>query len=135
MPATHRTHAPDLGLTALRELHHDTYLRYAALLLPAAGSADRALREAFADLADSWRDALATASPIACAWQTVRQHVRHLAGPGPLGPVVHLTTDQQDLFLLYVVLDLSEQAIAALTGTEEAAVRTQIRSLDTQRAW
>ncbi|MFD8597523.1 sigma factor-like helix-turn-helix DNA-binding protein [Kitasatospora sp. NPDC059646] len=69
---------------------------------------------------------------MACAWQTVRRHVRTLAGPTPLGPVVHLTTDQQDLFLLYVVLDLSEQAIAAVTGTEEAAIRTRIRSLDTR---
>ncbi|MFD9061408.1 sigma factor-like helix-turn-helix DNA-binding protein [Kitasatospora purpeofusca] len=117
-----------LELHALHELHRERYLQYAALLLSPA-EAPLAVNQAFADLADLWQDVLATESPAAHAWQAVRSRVRALAGPHPLPPVAHLTAQQQDVFLLRVVLDLPEDAVAQVTGTAAAAVRVQVRSL------
>ncbi|MFJ4674025.1 hypothetical protein [Kitasatospora purpeofusca] len=119
---------PPIALTALHDLHHDHYLRYAALLLPVA-DAPLAVGQAFDDLARHWPDVLATESPAAWAWQTVRHRVAALAGPRPFGPVAHLTAPQQDLVLLHLVLDLPEALIAELTGTAPTSVRAQIRSL------
>ncbi|MEU3569415.1 sigma factor-like helix-turn-helix DNA-binding protein [Kitasatospora sp. NPDC036755] len=115
-------------LRALHDLHLRRYLDYAELLLPPA-DASLAVRAAFEDLGTRWLDALATASPAACAWQAVRHRVCALAGPRPLGPVAHLTAAQQDVLLLHLVLDLSAPEIAALTGTEPGAVHVQLRSL------
>ncbi|RKT20170.1 hypothetical protein BX285_4651 [Streptomyces sp. 1114.5] len=128
----HRPAAPgaDLGLWALHDLHLRHYLDYAALLLPPA-DAPLAVRDAFEELGGHWLDALATASPAACAWQAVRRRVRTLAGPQPFGPVAHLTAPQQDVLLLHLVLDLSAAQVAALTGTEPATVHVQLRSLAT----
>ncbi|MFJ6385103.1 sigma factor-like helix-turn-helix DNA-binding protein [Kitasatospora sp. NPDC092039] len=120
--------APALGLWALHDLHLRHYLDYAALLLPPA-DAPLAVRAAFEELGGHWLDALSTASPAACAWQAVRRRVCTLAGPGPLDPVAHLTATQQDVLLLHLVLDLSATEVAALTGTEPAAVHVQLRSL------
>ncbi|MFJ6621343.1 sigma factor-like helix-turn-helix DNA-binding protein [Kitasatospora sp. NPDC091335] len=119
---------PALGLRALRDLHQRHYLDYAELLLPPA-DARLAVHDAFEELGGHWLDALSTASPTACAWQAVRRRVRTLAGPRPFGPVAHLTATQQDVLLLHLVLDLPAAEIAALTGTEPAAVHVQLRSL------
>ncbi|MGW7449385.1 sigma factor-like helix-turn-helix DNA-binding protein, partial [Kitasatospora sp. NPDC054795] len=131
MPTPRRRSAapgPALGLWALHDLHLRHYLDYAELLLPPA-AAPLAVRSAFEELGGHWLDALSTASPAACAWQAVRRRVCTLAGPRPLGPVAHLTAAQQDVLLLHLVLDLSAAEIAALTGTEPAAVHVQLRSL------
>ncbi|MEV7780851.1 sigma factor-like helix-turn-helix DNA-binding protein [Kitasatospora sp. NPDC088351] len=133
MPASPRTRTtahpgPHLGLWALHDLHLHNYLRYAALLLTPA-DAGRAVHDAFDELAGRWPDVLAAASPAACAWQAVRRHVRTLAGPRPLHPVAHLTDPQQDVLLLHLVLGLPQSEVAAVTGTEPAAVHVQIRSL------
>ncbi|MFE4974322.1 sigma factor-like helix-turn-helix DNA-binding protein [Kitasatospora sp. NPDC056651] len=124
--------APALGLWALHDLHRRHYLDYAALLLPPA-DAPRAVRDAFEELGGHWLDALATASPTACAWQAVSHRVRALAGPRPFHSVAHLTAAQQDVLLLHLVLDLSAAEVAALTGTEPAAVHVQLRSLAAAR--
>ncbi|MFJ9692525.1 sigma factor-like helix-turn-helix DNA-binding protein [Kitasatospora sp. NPDC101183] len=126
MPTPPRALAPRLGLWALYDLNLPHYLDYAALLLP-PGDAPPAVRAAFDDLAAHWLDALATASPAACAWQAVRHRVRTQAGP--LHPVAHLSARQQDVLLLHLVLDRSCAQIAALTGTEPAAVHAHLRSL------
>ncbi|MEV7774577.1 sigma factor-like helix-turn-helix DNA-binding protein [Kitasatospora sp. NPDC086791] len=123
---------PALGLWALHDLHQRHYLDYAALLLP-PDDAPRAVHDAFEELGGHWLDALSTASPAACAWQAVRRRVRTLAGPRPFGPVAHLTATQQDVLLLHLVLDLSAEEVAALTGTEPAAVHVQLRSLAAAR--
>ncbi|WP_189924287.1 sigma factor-like helix-turn-helix DNA-binding protein [Kitasatospora xanthocidica] len=123
---------PALGLRALHDLHLRHYLDYAALLLPPA-DAPLAVRDAFEDLSRHWLDALATTSPAACAWQAVRRRVRALAGPRPFGPVAHLTATQQDVLLLHLVLHLSAADIAALIGTEPAAVHVQLRALAADR--
>ncbi|WP_030242684.1 hypothetical protein [Streptomyces sp. NRRL S-350] len=136
MPTPPRRHpaapGPTLGLWALHDLHLRHYLDYAALLLPPA-DAPRAVHDAFEELSGHWLDALATTSPAACAWQAVRRRVRTLAGPGPFGPVAHLTAAQQDVLLLHLVLDLSAAQVAALIGTEPAAVHVQLRSLAAAR--
>ncbi|MEV8327003.1 hypothetical protein [Kitasatospora sp. NPDC056731] len=126
--ATTTATGPALGLWALYDLHLRHYLDYAALLLPAA-DAPLAVQGAFDDLSGHWLDALATASPAACAWQAVRRRVCALAGPRPLGPVAHLTAPQQDVLLLHLVLALPAAEVAALTGTEPGAVHVQLRSL------
>ncbi|MGW4896310.1 hypothetical protein ACWEQL_29260 [Kitasatospora sp. NPDC004240] len=118
----------DPALRALHDLHHDGYLRYAHLLLPAA-DAHRAVAAAFDDLAASWPRVLAARSPAACAWQTVRRRVGELAGAGPLRPVAHLSGPQQDVLVLHLVLDLPQTAVAALTGTDPASVHAHLRAL------
>ncbi|MFJ6140509.1 sigma factor-like helix-turn-helix DNA-binding protein [Kitasatospora sp. NPDC092286] len=120
--------SPALDLIALRDLHHDGYLRYAALLLPSA-VAPLTIHDAFEDLARCWREVLSTASPTACAWQAVRQRVCTVAGPRLLGPVSHLTAPEQDVLLLHLVLRLPQAEVAALTGTDPAAVHVRLRSL------
>ncbi|MER7765791.1 hypothetical protein [Kitasatospora sp. NPDC096140] len=127
-PRTAAARGPTLGLWALHDLHLRHYLDYTALILPAA-DAQLVVRDAFEELGGHWLDALATASPAACAWQAVRRRVRTLAGPRPFGPVAHLTAAQQDVLLLHLVLDLTAVQVAALTGTEPAAVHVQLRAL------
>ncbi|MFI6155046.1 sigma factor-like helix-turn-helix DNA-binding protein [Kitasatospora sp. NPDC051170] len=119
-----------LGLRALHDLHLPHYLAYAALLLPCA-DAPPAVEDAFGDLARHWPQALATASPAACAWQAVRHRVRTRAGPRTLRTLAHLNARQQDVLLLHLVLDLPCERIADLTGTEPAAVHAHLRSLAT----
>ncbi|MFD7904088.1 hypothetical protein ACFV4G_17790 [Kitasatospora sp. NPDC059747] len=131
-PAAVTVPAPALGLWALHDLHRRHYLAYAALLLSPA-EAQLAVQGAFEDLAGRWLEALATASPAACAWQAVRDRVCTLAGPRTLGPVAHLTAPQQDVLLLHLALDLPADRIAALTGTEPAAVHVRLRSLASAR--
>ncbi|MFJ8434861.1 sigma factor-like helix-turn-helix DNA-binding protein [Kitasatospora sp. NPDC094019] len=129
-PRTH--HPPTLDLIALRDQHLHHYLRYASLVLPAA-LARQAVHEAFDNLARRWHDVLATPSPTACAWQSVRHRIRALAGPDPLAPVAHLTASEQDVLLLHLVLGLPPAEVAQLTGTDPAAVHVRLRSL-TRRA-
>ncbi|MQS12058.1 hypothetical protein F7Q99_07045 [Streptomyces kaniharaensis] len=119
---------PDFGLRALHDLNHDRYLRYAALLLPAA-EAYQAIKAAYDELAERWPRVLAARSPAACAWQTVRRRVCALAGPHPLGSVSHLSETQQDVLVLHLVLDLPKAEVAALTGTDPATVHAHLRSL------
>ncbi|WP_371493643.1 hypothetical protein OG871_01240 [Kitasatospora sp. NBC_00374] len=76
---------------------------------------------------------LAAASPAACAWQSLRSRVCALAGPRPLRPVAHLTAPRQDVLLLHLVLGLPPAVVAALTGTEPAAVHARLRSLAAAR--
>ncbi|MEU4584455.1 hypothetical protein AB0F92_20530 [Kitasatospora aureofaciens] len=126
-----------VGPWALRDLHYNQYLRYAALLLPTA-DASNAIADAFDELAARWAHVLAAPSPAACAWQAVRRHV-HTTG-GPLWPVAHLSEPQQDVLVLHLVLDLAEPQVAELTGTEPAAVQMHLRSIHAtpvprRRAW
>ncbi|MFB8241021.1 sigma factor-like helix-turn-helix DNA-binding protein [Kitasatospora purpeofusca] len=124
-PRTH--HPPALDLIALRDQHLHHYLSYATLALPAA-AARQALHDAFDDLARRWPDVLATPSPTACAWQSVRHHVAR-ACPDLLGPVAHLTAPEQDVLLLHLVLGLPTAEVAEITGADPAAVHVRLRSL------
>ncbi|MFJ6769558.1 sigma factor-like helix-turn-helix DNA-binding protein [Kitasatospora sp. NPDC091257] len=118
---------PDrIGPWALRDLHYDRYLSYAALLLPVADACS-AIKQAFDELAERWPTVLAAPSPAACAWQAVRRRVRSMAGPLP--PVAHLSDPEQDVLVLHLVLDLPAAEIADLTGTDAAAVQMHLRSV------
>ncbi|MFE6872279.1 hypothetical protein ACFVFS_37760 [Kitasatospora sp. NPDC057692] len=123
-----RPPGPAIALTALHDLHHDHYLRYAALLLPTT-TARLAVHHAFEELTRRWREVLSHASPAACAWQTVRHRVCTMAGPHLLRPVAHLAAPDQDVLLLHLVLRLPPAEVAALTGTDPAAVHVRLRSL------
>ncbi|MFD7731272.1 hypothetical protein ACFV6F_12905 [Kitasatospora phosalacinea] len=126
---THATRPPRrLDLTALYDLHHHNYLRYAELLLR-TGDAHRAVDDAFDALAEIWQHVLSTSSPAACAWQTVRDHVRALADPARLRPTAHLEPPQQDALLLHTVLNLPLDVVADLTGAEAATVHVHLRTL------
>ncbi|MFF2631142.1 hypothetical protein ACFVUN_35915 [Kitasatospora griseola] len=120
-----------IGPTALYDLHRDHYLRYAELLLPATADARLTLDAAFATIADTWAQILAAPSPAACAWHTVRDHIRALADPHRLRPTADLDPKHQDALLLHLVLALTIDEIADLTGTEAATVHAHVRSLTT----
>ncbi|WP_033223099.1 hypothetical protein [Kitasatospora phosalacinea] len=110
-----------LDLTAPYDLHHYNYLRYAELLLRAD--------DAFDALAEIRQHVLSTASPAACAWQAVRDHVRALADPARLRPTAHLEPPQQDALLLHTVLNLPLDVVADLTGAEAATTHVHLRAL------
>ncbi|MFB7616845.1 hypothetical protein [Kitasatospora sp. NPDC056181] len=117
-----------LGLQALYDIHRHRYLDYANLLL-APADAQLALRAAHGYLADEWPHLLGTANPAAHAWQAFRHRVCLLASPGSLRPVAHLGSRQQDIVLLHFALSVPAEEIAALTGTEAAAVRAEILAI------
>ncbi|MGA5823497.1 hypothetical protein ACPC54_37240 [Kitasatospora sp. NPDC094028] len=120
-------HHHTLGPHALFDLHHHRYHAYADLLL-APDDAHLALRATRGYLEDEWAQA-ARANPAAFAWQALRHRVCLLAGPGPLRPLVHLGPRQQDIVLLHHALAMRAQEIAAVMGTEAAAVHAEILAL------
>lgn len=99
---------------AFCELHRPGYLAYAEARLPAE-EAQLAVAHIFALIAADWPRAVTKPNPAAYAWDLHTRFVTARTGGTRRDP-------RQDTLLLYERLHLTVERIAALTGSEPAAV-------------